>query len=283
MGTWLRANKLSINASKTKIMIFHPKNKLVPDVDFFFNNNDIDKPENPDLIYPIERILNLSKVPAYKVLGVYIDENLSFDFHISQLISKLNRSLFMMRNAKNVLSLSGLKSLYYALFHPHLLYCLPVYSCTSSKNLNLIRIKQKQAVRIICNAKYNAHTQPLFFKLNILPLDDLILQQNMIFMFSYDRNILPNSFQDYFLQNSERGLNPGLRNANDYFVPRVRSEYLRRFPFVSVPSAWNNFPVEIKQSESKNIFKSASKAYLIDKLQGFTCERLLCPCCLNTR
>ena len=35
--------------------------------------------------------------------------------------------------------------------------------------------------------------------------------------------------------------------------------------------------VEIKQSESKNIFKSASKAYLIDELQGFTCERLLCP------
>ena len=105
----------------------------------------------------------------------------------------------------------------------------------------------------------------------------------MIFMFSYDRNILPNSFQDYFLQNFERGFNSGLRNANDYFVPGVRSEFLRRFPFVSVPSAWNNFLVEIKQSQSKNIFKSASKAYLIDKLQGFTCERLLCPCCLNTR
>ena len=65
----------------------------------------------------------------------------------------------------------------------------------------------------------------------------------------------------------------------------VRFEFLRRFPFVSVPSAWNNFPVVIKQSESKNIFKSVSKAYLIDidKLQEFTCERLLCPCCLNTR
>ena len=187
-----------------------------------------------------------------------------------------------MRNAKNVLSPSGLKSLYYALFHPHLLYCLPVYSCTSRKNLNLICSKQKQAVRIICNAKYNAHTQPLFFKLNILPLDDLILHQKMIFMFFYDRNVLPISFQDYFLRNSDRGLNPGLRNVFDYFVPRVRSEYLRRFPFVSFPSAWNNFPVEIKQSESIKTFKSASKAYLIDKLQGFSCERLLCPCCLNS-
>ena len=74
-------------------------------------------------------------------------------------------------------------------------------------------------------------------------------------MFSiYDRNILPSSFQDYFLQNSERGLYSGLRNAIDYFIPGVCSEYLRRFPFVSVPSAWNNFPVENKQSKSKNIF-----------------------------
>ena len=74
-------------------------------------------------------------------------------------------------------------------------------------------------------------------------------------MCSYDRNNLPNSLQDYFLQNSEQGLNPGLRNANDYFVPGVRS-------------------VEIKQSKSKNIFKSASEAYLIFTLQGLTCKRL---------
>ena len=151
--------------------------------------------------------------------------------------------LTMMRNPKNVLSLSGVKSLYYALFHPNLLYCLPVYSCTRSKNLNLIRIKQKQAVRIICNAKYNAHTQAEY------PAAWSNLTSKMTFMFSYDRNLLPNSFQDYCLQNSERGLNTGLRNANDYFVPGVRSEYLRRFPFVSVPSAWNNFPVKIKQSQ----------------------------------
>ena len=84
-------------------------------------------------------------------------------------------------------------------------------------------------------------------------------------MFSYYKNILLNSFQDYFLQNSERGLNPGPRNANGYFVPGARSEFLRRFSFVSLPSAWINFPVEIKQSDSKNIFKSASNAYLIDK------------------
>ena len=36
---------------------------------------------------------------------------------------------------------------------------------------------------------------------------------------------------------------------------------------------------------SQNLKISASKAYIIDKLQGLTYERLLsplCPCCLNT-
>ena len=31
LGIWLRANKLSINAAKTKIMIFHSKGKVIPD------------------------------------------------------------------------------------------------------------------------------------------------------------------------------------------------------------------------------------------------------------
>ena len=119
-------------------------------------------------------------------------------------------------------------------------------------------------MRIICNAKYNAHIQPLLFKLNILPLDDLILHQKMIFMCSYDRNNLPNSLQDYFLQNSEQGLNPGLRNANDYFVPGVRS-------------------VEIKQSKSKNILNLLLKPILFLHYRGSRVKDYMCPCCLNTR
>ena len=34
LGIWLRANKLAVNASKTKVMIFHHKGKKIPDVNF---------------------------------------------------------------------------------------------------------------------------------------------------------------------------------------------------------------------------------------------------------
>ena len=63
-------------------MIFHPKGKKVENVKFVFNNNEPGKPEKPELTCPLERITNQSKpCPAYKLLGVFLDENLTFDYH----------------------------------------------------------------------------------------------------------------------------------------------------------------------------------------------------------
>jgi hypothetical protein len=41
-------------------------------------------------------------------------------------------------------------------------------------NLEKICKKQKQAIRIVCNAPFRAHMAPLFKELKILPLDQLI-------------------------------------------------------------------------------------------------------------
>jgi hypothetical protein len=38
--------------------------------------------------------------------------------------------------------------------HSHIVYCINIYSCANTKSLNRLRIKQKQAVRIICNAGF---------------------------------------------------------------------------------------------------------------------------------
>ena len=41
--TWLKANKLAVNTDKTKIMVFHPMGSSGPNVEFFFNNNDMNE------------------------------------------------------------------------------------------------------------------------------------------------------------------------------------------------------------------------------------------------
>ena len=196
ISMWLKSNELSINAAKTKVMIFSNK-RPIPDFRFVLNNNDPNSFQNPSFIHEIERLKSSSKTPFFKMLGVYFDESLSFNYHCKKVNSKISSALFMISRAKHLLSENSLKRLYYAIIHPHLLYCLPIYSFTSKKNISTLFKKQKQAIRVINKAKYNSHTEPLFHKCDILPLNDLIIQQKLVFMHPLAHNYSLVSFRNF--------------------------------------------------------------------------------------
>jgi hypothetical protein len=105
------------------------------------------------------------------------------DWH-NFLCNKLAISIFILNQAKNFLTPKALKTLYFSLVHPHLLYCINIYSCTSQANLNRMYKLQKKAIRIISNANSSAHTEPLFHSLGILPLNQLIKQAKLHLMHS---------------------------------------------------------------------------------------------------
>ncbi len=83
---------------------------------------DDKKPDdhNEKLIYELERIHTNHINPdhrSYKLLGIHLDELLTFDYHIKHLCSKLDKSLYCINRTKNFLSSKALKTLYYSLVH----------------------------------------------------------------------------------------------------------------------------------------------------------------------
>ena len=101
-----------------------------------YNSNEIGSPNDPDRIFKLGRIHNDhpdKKERTYKFLGILLDEYLSFDAHCDLLCSKLSRSNYIISRVKNILPTKTLKTLYYSLIHPHILYGLPIYSCTTQK------------------------------------------------------------------------------------------------------------------------------------------------------
>ena len=280
LGMWLRANKLCVNADKTKVMIFHHKNKNIPPLNFFFNNNDINGPQLLSFISPIERISNSSTIPAFKMLGIFLDENLSFNYHIKQVRNKVSKALYFLVKAKNVLSSKALKTLYFALVHSHLLYCLPIYCSTNKKNLDSLYTLQKKCIRTILNAKYNSHSAPLFTALNILPFPDLITQQILLIMHSIDKKYCRVNFEESFILNSNSVSHDyALRNANDYLLPHTRYESLKNFPFYSFPKIWNELEPGFRSVTCKSIFKYNIKSHLMLKYSNFSCDKLFCYIC----
>jgi hypothetical protein len=124
-------------------------------------------------------------VPAIKYLGVYFDPSLNFKFHINYLSKKISLAIFSLRSVKNILPQTTLVTLYDSLIHCHFLYACEIWGCTNQSNINDLFLKQKTAIRLICNKNFNAHTEPLFRKLEILKLPDLIELSKVKFMYFF--------------------------------------------------------------------------------------------------
>ena len=122
------ANKLAVNKGKTKYIIFRTSGKkLGTNIhDLVFNENEVGSPFNPDYVTILERYHNnqiFDDKKVDKLLGILLDEQLTLDLHVNQLLKKLSKSLYRINMAKNNLNPSGLRSLYFALIHSHLSYC----------------------------------------------------------------------------------------------------------------------------------------------------------------
>jgi hypothetical protein len=202
----------------------------------------------------------------FKLLGVFLDENLTFNKHPQNLSAKLTRSIFCMKRVAQFVTAKALKSLYYALVHSHLLYCPIILNCMTQTSLNNISRLQRKAIRVMTNSTYNATTEPLFYANNILPFDKLILQSKLLFMHSIEYNYAPNSFADIYTKNNAREIDHNLRNAQHYYIPNIRIEHFRKNPLISLPMAWNELAEEIRFQQNRTTFKIALSHYLSEQL-----------------
>jgi len=248
------------------------------------NNSNEDKDKHK---HEINRIMTTDDNPTYKYLGILVDPNFSFKQHVTHISNKLSKALYTLRKVKQFLPEKALLLLYYSLFHCHLIYAAEIWSSAPEHLINQLNqlIKQKAAIRIISKAKYKAHTQPLFRKLEILPLPSLILQQKLVFFQSVIQKRAPPAFDNMWLTNRENRLiqtddndNRELRNDGDYFIPYSRTQTFRRAPIFVLPYEWNQLPPDIQISRNLTEFKTKlTKFYLDQILENFTCTRLFCP------
>jgi len=150
--------------------------------------------------------------------------------------------------------------------HSHISYCINVYGCANTTNLQRLRIKQKEAIRIINNAGYRDHTAPLYKQNCILPIDEMIKFSNLLFMHKFSNLNLPLSFHDVWSLN--RNLNPArlLRNANDLRIPPHNYATLKRLPLFTFPRIWNEEDVTRKSIQSFALYKKQLKLALLSSI-----------------
>ena len=260
IANWMMANKLAVNTSKCKYIIFHNRSKTInpEDSKILFNWNEIGKDDKPEKIVSLGRTFNNHaniEERSYKYLGIYLDENFSLNQHFEYLCKKLSKGLFCLRRAKNLVNKKSLKTLYYSLFHSHLLYCTNILNCTNNANVRKVTVLQKKAIRIIENANYNDHTAPLFIQSGILPFEKILLNQKILFMHGIIHKHNNRTFENIWRTNEEREIGIDLRNANDLTLPTPHFEGFKKFPIFDFAKSWNEIG-DMKYQSNFSIFKT---------------------------
>ena len=72
----------------------------------------------------------------------------NFKYHIKTICKKLSSALFCIRRCKNFLSDKAKTTVYFSMFHCHLLYALLSWGSATKSALDPIIKKQKSAIRL---------------------------------------------------------------------------------------------------------------------------------------
>ena len=155
INDWMCLNKLSINYTTTEFLLITKKRNNV-DFNITMNNRKIERKSH------------------VKYLGVIIDDALLWEPHIKQVCSKISRGSFAVLKLRKYVSENILKCVYYALINSHLQYCKASWGQASHNALPPLKLMQKRIIKIMTNSGFRDPSLPLFAKLNILQVDDVI-------------------------------------------------------------------------------------------------------------
>jgi hypothetical protein len=267
---WFCSNKLSLNAKKTKYIVIRPKYLRGDLGKFTILINDI----------ALDRIGNDCKEKSVKFLGINLDENLTWKYHITQVNKKVSSALFSIKQVKHVLPIECLKTLYYSLINSHFSYGILAWGNADKTTLKRFIMLQKSAIRVINRKSYNSHTDPLFKTSNILKIRDLFEYQSILFMFDYLHNSLPMSFDKMFFRNSEFPNARCTRQSNLFNIPRSESCFAYKLPQFVLPTLWNKWARSFHNDMTRPRVKQYIKGSILDSyLSQVTCNYTKCFDC----
>ena len=104
LSDWLKLNGLSLNGRKTKLMMFHTPQKVVPQLILKMNN------------------IELEPITDFNFLGIIINRHLRWKSHINKISINIARTTGIIRSLNQVLPFNVLLTIYTSLILPHLNY-----------------------------------------------------------------------------------------------------------------------------------------------------------------
>ena len=240
---WLCTNRLTLNLSKTKYLVFQPRQKL-----------------NSDLYPPLKLADQyLEQSYSVKYLELIIDCFISWHEHIDH-SNKISKSVNIIAKLKPHVTSQSLISIYYAIVYPYLTYGCVLWGNNYEAPLSQLVRLQSKVVRIINNVPHRDHITPHYVNLGLIKLPDIVKLYTC------------QLFHDHLINKKSSNLNLSLVSEQHNYATRSLSLQhlnpesfrinIRKFcPTILGCYYWNDIPISIRNRPTKKLFKKALRQF----------------------
>ena len=240
---WTELNHMSLNSYKTKYMTITTRQKrqnISSRMPLYIGNDKI------------------VEVATHNVLGVTIDNNLSWTNHVNELTKRVSQRLYQLAKIKHFLNAHGRKLFFHAHIQPIIDYASTLWDSASANTLKPLVSIHKRALKLtlLKSTSLIVHDYNL---LDVLPLEFKLKFNKGIIMHKIVFGYAPSNLKLNFHSNQNR-------HSHKLVVPRPRLDLFKCSLMYSGGNLWNNLPLSIKILSDQKAFKKSFKQYLMEKI-----------------
>lgn len=245
---YLSANKLKLNVSKTKGIIFTKKYLFQTSVQSANINLQVDG-----------EVVEI--VPYVKYLGCQLDFSLSFGKHFEYIQRKVAKKLYFFSRIASSLSIQTRICVYNTIIQPHFDFCASILYMFNMNQMQGLQKLQNRGMRVILRASRYTPISSMLKVLNWFPVQKRIYFLTMVFIYKIINHLAPQYFDS--LINFNRDVHGyGTRYIDNIYIARTNYKSSMNSLFFKGFQDYNNLPTEVKLSNSLSVFKRNLKMFM---------------------
>lgn len=239
---------LDLNASKTKYVLFHGRKRLsnFMGINLWITLGD----------QMVER------VESYKVLGLTVDEKLSFEQHINEIYKKCVAMTYVIKRTRHLLSTRLCYRLYFAHIYSHLTYLNPLWSVANEVLIMRLFDVQKKCFRFIQMKDPLSPSKELLTE-KYLPLPAVNNLHLLVLAFKIKHGMIKNNIVlRYVNEIHTRGTRFSL--SDNFYVLAYETAYGHADFYRRGLIKFNELPDTLKRLRTLSLFKKRIKEYVFE-------------------
>ena len=225
-------NSLKINPTKTDILVGllgrkNAKHKL---------NFTVQDGEKQSTIESADKM---------KILGVVLDENLTWEHHVRFVKAKSFRIIRNLARTSSVLPMTSRRLLYDALVTPHFSYCDTVWGGLSKRLSAELQKAGNFAAKSLLGLKKRASATDALVRLNMMPLDQKRKVHTGVLVHKLRREVGPWQLVKEYSQQSQTQYQTRSRTRGDMKTQTHNTSRFEKSTLQRATQTWNNIPEDI--------------------------------------